>query len=159
MSEKPYGYIYKTKFPDGRYYIGQSKGSIVRKNYFGSGIYIRKYLSSHSSDTLQIEILTWVFGEQPELNSAEAEYVKERYREDPLCVNLRPGGNQAGASDAFREKMRKINTGRKLSSDTRLKLSILRSGSGNSFYGRKHSEETREKMRKPHKTYTRKLST
>lgn len=157
MSREPYGYIYKTIFPDGRYYIGQSKGATVRKHYYGSGIYINKYLSTYSSSLLQREILCWVFGSQEELNDAEFLLVGDKYETDNLCVNLQPGGNQAGASDEFREKMRIINTGKKLSCETRAKLSRLRTGSGNSFYGKKHSEETKAKMRKPHKTYNRRL--
>lgn len=157
MSSELYGYIYKTIFPDGRYYIGQSKGSEVREYYFGSGIYINKYLSTHTTKSLRRVILCWVSGRQKDLNDAEALFIGDKYRDDALCVNFQPGGNQAGASDEFREKMRAINTGRKLSYDTRKKLSKLRSGSGNSFYGKKHSLETLIKMRKPHKTYNRKL--
>lgn len=44
MSDKLYGYIYKTILPDGRYYIGQSNGNVIRKYYYGSGIYINKYM-------------------------------------------------------------------------------------------------------------------
>lgn len=163
MSREPYGYIYKTIFPDGKYYIGQSKGTTIRKYYYGSGIYINKYLSTHGSELLQREVLRWVSGSQKELNDAEAFFVGDKYKTDVSCVNFQPGGNQSGASDEFREKMRIINTGKKLSADTRAKLSaklsIIQTGSGNSFYGKKHSEETKAKMRKQHKTYIRKLVT
>lgn len=158
MSREAYGYIYKIIFTDGRYYIGQSRGSSVRKHYYGSGIYMKKYLSTHGPDGLNRVILCWVYGDQNDLNNSEANLLGDKYKTDPMCVNLQPGGNQAGASDEFREKMRAINTGKKLSHETRAKLSVLRTGAGNSFYGRKHSEETKAKMRKPHKTYIRRLA-
>lgn len=149
MSKEIYGYIYKTILPDGRYYIGQSRGSKIRPNYFGSGTYMLKYLSSHSAEDLELIVVEWVYGSQEDLNTVEARILGDKYKKDPLCVNLQPGGNQAGASDDFREKMRIINTGRKASEETRKKLSMMRTGEGNSFYGKKHTEETKAKMRKP----------
>lgn len=92
MSEEPYGYIYKTIFPDGKYYIGQSKGRVVRKYYYGSGIYINKYLSTHTSSLLRRNILCWVSGSQKDLNNAEAFFLGDKYKTDSLCVNFQPGG-------------------------------------------------------------------
>lgn len=153
MSDNIYGYIYKTTFPDGRYYIGQSKGNVERPFYFGSGLFVLNFIKQYGSSALKREILSWVHGNQKNLNAEEVKFLADRYKTDPMCVNRRPGGNRGGATDEFREKMRLINTGKKLSTETRARLSVLRTGAGNSFYGKKHTEQTKNKMRKPHKTY------
>lgn len=153
MSTQPYGYIYKTTFPDGKYYIGQSSGGKEKKNYFGSGRYILNFVKHNGTSQLKRDILVWVFGGQKELNEEECRILGDKYKTDYLCVNLRPGGNRGGASEAFRERMRAINTGRRATVQTRRKLSEMRVGAGNNFYGRKHTEETKNKMRKPHRTY------
>jgi len=157
MSEQLYGYIYKTTFPDGRYYIGQSKGDAVRRSYFGSGLHVMGYIKKNGSSELSLEILRWVSGDQTELNEAECFFLGDKYKSDELCLNLRPGGNRGGATDEFREKMRAINLGKKKSLEARMKMSKARTGSGNSFFGRKHTAETLAKMRRPHKTYNRKV--
>lgn len=153
MSITTYGYIYKTTFPDDRYYIGQSKGNRVRPLYYGSGLFVLSFIKQYGKYGLKREVLSWVDGDQKALNSEEVLFLGDKYKTDHMCVNRGPGGNRGGATDEFREKMRLINTGKKLSHETRRKLSTLISGAGNSFYGRKHTEETKSKMRKPHRTY------
>ena len=96
--------------------------------------------------------MLWVYGSQKDLNDAEALIIGDRYMADSDCVNLQPGGNKAGATPEFREKMRRLGS-MPMSDSTRKKMSIIQTGEGNSFYGKKHSEATKEKMRKPHRTY------
>lgn len=52
------------------------------------------------------------------------------------------------------EKLKHINDNRIITKRTRMKLSKMFIGKNNPFYGRKHSKETRRKMRKHHKGMT-----
>jgi hypothetical protein len=74
-----------------------------------------------------------------------------------LLVNMTNGGD-AGfeMSDETKEKIRQTKLGYKnpnynkpLTDEAKLHLSKLNSGSGNAFFGKKHSEETKEKLRNP----------
>lgn len=52
-------------------------------------------------------------------------------------------------SDETKEKIRQGNLGKIMSKESKLKMSISRSGENHWNYGLNHSEETKEKMRKP----------
>lgn len=90
----PYGFIYKTYLPDGRFYIGQHK--IISHNtldptYFGSGVVIRDYIRSKGKSSLTREILA--FGHSfDEMNLLEAQFITTDVLADHNCVNLDYGG-------------------------------------------------------------------
>lgn len=50
-----FGFIYKTIFPNGKIYIGQSTRNI-NLSYFGSGIKVHSFLKTNSNDELKREI-------------------------------------------------------------------------------------------------------
>ena len=91
---KPYGFIYKTILPDGRYYIGQHKiisWNTLDPTYFGSGIIIKDYIKSRGTGELVREILE--FGNShDELNLLEVKYITDDVINDPLNLNLDKGG-------------------------------------------------------------------
>ena len=91
---KPYGFIYKTILPDGRYYLGQHKiisHITLDPYYFGSGVIIKDYVKSKGTDSLKREILA--FGTSfDEMNLLEKEFVTEEILADPLNINLDNGG-------------------------------------------------------------------
>ncbi len=72
-------------------------------------------------------------------------------------VNMTNGGDSSfEMSKETKEKIRQTKLGDKnpnykkpLTDEAKLHLSKLNSGSGNAFFGKKHSEETKEKMRQP----------
>lgn len=66
-----------------------------------------------------------------ELNNLEKYYI-EKYDSVNLGYNIESGGNNS-----------------KMNEQTKLKLSIRFKGENNPFYGCKHSEETKELMRRP----------
>jgi hypothetical protein len=116
----PYGFLYKTILPDGRFYIGQHK--IVSQKtldpyYFGSGVIIRDYIKSKTAHDLKREIL--VFGYSfDEMNLLESIYVTEEILNDPLCINLDKGGKNKFSrydlvKDKISESMKKVRASNK----------------------------------------------
>jgi hypothetical protein len=90
----PYGFIYKTILPDGRYYLGQHK--IINKftldlSYFGSGVIIKDYIKSKGSSLLKREILEFGYSHD-ELNLLETKYITPETMSDPMNINLDFGG-------------------------------------------------------------------
>jgi len=94
LQNNPYGFIYKTTLPDGRYYIGQHKiisQITLDPTYFGSGVIIKDYIKSKGSKDLKREILE--FGnDHNDLNLLETKYVTATVLSDPLNINLDFGG-------------------------------------------------------------------
>jgi group I intron endonuclease len=121
---------------------------------FLSGGAIRKY----GSDAFDGQILSYA-QTQEELDNLERLWVVLLKAKDrKFGYNVSNGGLGRGKwSEESRKKMslsKKGNTyclGRVLSLETREKISSAaskRTGNKNSFYGRKHSEETKDKIRK-----------
>lgn len=91
---KPYGFIYKTILPDGRYYLGQHKiisHRTLDPTYFGSGVIIKDYIKSCGKENLQREILRYGFSHS-EMNDLEDKFITEEVLKDPLSINLDTGG-------------------------------------------------------------------
>ena len=91
---KPYGFIYKTTLPDGRYYIGQHKiigHNTMDQTYFGSGVIIRNYIKSKGTEGLVREILEFGQSHQ-EMNLLETKYITEEILNDSKNINLDFGG-------------------------------------------------------------------
>lgn len=94
LSNKPYGFIYKTVLPDGRYYLGQHKiisHSTMDLTYFGSGVIIKDYIKKYGKTCLTREILKFGYSFE-EMNLLEKEYITETILNDPLNINLDLGG-------------------------------------------------------------------
>lgn len=90
----PYGFIYKTILPDGRFYIGQHKIISIKTldpNYFGSGVIIKDYLKSKGKHGLIREILAFGYS-YDEMNLLESQYITETILLNPFCINLDKGG-------------------------------------------------------------------
>ena len=94
QQNSPYGFIYKTTLPDGRYYIGQHKiisMSTLDSNYFGSGVVLKDYIKSRGSKELIREILEFGYN-HTEMNLLETKYITKQVLNDPLNINLDFGG-------------------------------------------------------------------
>lgn len=90
----PYGFIYKTMLPDGRFYIGQHKIISVKTldpTYFGSGVIIKDYIKSKGKIGLAREILAFGYS-WDEMNLLESKFITEQVLNDPCCINLDKGG-------------------------------------------------------------------
>jgi hypothetical protein len=94
-------YIYKIHFlcgfPSSRYYIGKHKhtGSLSNDKYTGSGNFCKAYFKKYGKKegiTYIKEILE--INPSEEINNKREEaLVEDKYKTDPLCMNLIPGGS------------------------------------------------------------------
>lgn len=159
MPRKPhkYHYIYKiTCLKNGRYYIGMHSTSNLDDGYMGSGRKIRDSISYYGINFHEKEIIEFL-PDRTSLINREIEIINEDLLNDPMCMNIRLGGENGweqksrslGAISAnkknwqdpeFREKMKKVSssTFKKLWEEEKLLTP--------DWTGRKHSEESKRKM-------------
>ena len=147
-----YGYIYLTRLPDLRFYIGQKKGKPIVENYYGSNKHLdnwfMKHIGAHSNrcpkalaDAACVEriILDYAL-DQDELDWLEIHYIAE-YKDRDIyneCFNIHPGGQSSyfkpkgkfKLTQEQKEKAIKTKAERramglyKVTEETRLKMSI-----------------------------------
>lgn len=152
--------IYKFTSPSGKSYIGQTNNLIKRfsahrrsnvKTVFCSAI--KKY----GFDNFTHEIL------KENLNVDDANYWEEFFIKNhntiyPFGYNLHSGGRNHVATIETKKKITDALLARPPMSDkTKAKMSESRTGNKNPFFGKKHSELTKQKMsnaRKNRKEYT-----
>jgi group I intron endonuclease len=186
------GIIYvATCVPNGKIYIGKTTGKLCKRK---SRHLYEAYKSSRDFNSAfhnairryGIDKFNWKIIDKslfPELLSEmEKYYIKEFDCRSPRGYNLTDGGDGccgAICSETTKEKLRKINTGKKhspevclkisesntetyrngrvaylkgkkLSDETKLKMSISRSGDKCYWFGKHHSNESKEKMSNAH---------
>lgn len=129
-------YIYKITLTkgnlEGHYYIGKRtyRGTDPLKDkYKGSGVIVKKYYKQYPDDYKK-EILE-ICDSIESLNIAEAKWVGDKFDTDPMCLNLCAGG-QGGSDGRWMQ-------GKKLSEETKRKIS-------NASKGRKFSEQTKKHL-------------
>jgi hypothetical protein len=159
----------------GHYYYGQHRTKNLNDHYIGSGRKIKDYFKHYE----KIEGVTYVkeilhfYNDEDELNIAEKQLIGDKYKNDKLCLNLKPGGinyyNGAKLghkiSEETKKKISDALKGHKLSEEARNKISLAnlnrpeedRKKFGQSQLGKepwnkgiKMSEETKQKLRKKH---------
>lgn len=94
MKNKPYGFIYKTILPDGRFYIGQHKiisQKTLDPTYFGSGVIIKDYIKSKGSIGVIRKILDYGYTFN-EMNLLEQKHLTETVLNNSQCINLDHAG-------------------------------------------------------------------
>lgn len=171
----PYGYIYISFFPPTkrhpveRFYIGQRKfskrnGFSFNPNYHGSGRAVYDYINANPNAKIRTVCLLYAYS-QKELNRLEDYWVsfKIKSKEYPDSFNLRSGGMQSGCSEETRIRMSQSSKGRPNTQEQRMKISKSLKGkpkseahkiaAGLARRGVKHSEESKQLMRKKHSEY------
>src|ERR1035437_5778621 len=90
--QKKYHYLYKTtNLINNKFYVGMHSSDDLEDGYLGSGKYLRNSINKHGKENFKREILE-LFENRKTLKEKEKEIVNEEFIKDPLCMNLRIGG-------------------------------------------------------------------
>lgn len=142
----------------GYYYYGKHSTKKGRNPdsdiYWGSGTIIKEYIKKYGAIdgvTLHKEILEYN-ATVDENNSREQEVIGDRWKTEPLCINLKAGGTTgAEYSEEARAKISKALTGYKHSKESRRHMSEGHMGQKPWNKGIPQTEEQRKKNSECHK--------
>jgi hypothetical protein len=158
--KKKYHYIYKTTCNlNGKYYIGMHSTSTIEDGYMGSGKKLRYSIRKHGVENFTREILEFL-EDRDSLAKREAEIVNEELINDPLCMNLKHGGQggwpntgKAIGGDCFKAAHAYFNTDEgklklreigKLGYQSQVNAGTVKTWKDNySWLGKKHKEESK----------------
>lgn len=148
--------IYKTTNKiNSRYYIGFHITDDPNDDYLGSGKILKQAISKYGESFFSKEVLH-IFETPEEMFAKEAELVNEETLNDPLCYNLKLGG-QGGWDhikiNGFLGKTHSVEYRKKLSKRNRLlfdseyyqKIGRM-AKNRNHFAGKHHSDETKRRI-------------
>lgn len=152
----PYGHVYLvTNKANGKVYVGQTTASIAKRwrDHVSSAVRgctrgilypaIRKY--GRYGFTVQAIAAA---NDKKSLGAAEHFFITMyEARDKEKGYNLREGGVHGKFSLQSRQKLAAVKTGKPLKPEHRNNIARAMSGSGNGFYGKKHTEEFKTKMR------------
>lgn len=94
--QKKYHYIYKTTCQvTGKFYVGMHSTDDLDDGYLGSGKILGYSIGKHGRENHKKEILEFL-PDRAALSAREAEVVNEELLADPLCINLKYGGEGGG---------------------------------------------------------------
>jgi group I intron endonuclease len=126
--------VYKTTNTiNGRYYVGVTNDST--KDYLGSGKALRLAVRKYGKDKFIRETL-FSCDNEPEAYAKEAEIVNADFIQREETYNIKEGGYGWPGMKHTEETKKKMSEKAK-----------KRTGENNTFYGKKHSAESKEKMR------------
>lgn len=125
--EKLFNYFYKiTNLNNGRYYHGIRSSNRLTEPYMGSGKAIKKAIKKYGKDNFKKEIIAH-YPTRTEVLTHEKMIVTQEMINDPLCYNLKTGGDNACVfSDETIEKLKG------------------RTGELNPFFGKTHTPEVKQ---------------
>jgi group I intron endonuclease len=151
-----YYLVYKiTNNINGKIYIGKHKTEILNDGYMGSGKLIKKAIAKYGIKNFSKDIL-FQFDNEEDMNEKESELVSQDFIDEDSNYNMRTGGSGGWSkewpkigSDYHNEYLINDPNYRK---EYRKKVSEgvknYYKHNKSSWIGRKHSEETKNKMRK-----------
>lgn len=135
-------YIYKiTNLINNKIYIGQYRNSQNKFHlYWGGGQLIKAAIKKYGRENFKKEIIVQGDFSINLTNDLEKHYIR-LYNSTNLEIgyNLTPGGDSILMTPEIVEKIRKANTGRIVTEETRNKLRLT-------SLNKKHSEKTKQKM-------------
>lgn len=161
--------IYKiTNLINERFYIGMHSTKNIDDGYLGSGRRIKAEVKKYGKENFQKEILEYAFTRKV-LEEREAQIVNDELLRDPLCLNLKNGGEGGGIwygnpnsllpfkdpEVIARRNKKTAETIRKRRENDEYRLAFSKklsdAGKNNkSFLGKQHTEETKNKMALSH---------
>lgn len=133
-ARKRYHYIYRTTCKvTGKYYIGMHSTNDLQDGYMGSGKRLRYSIGKHGAENHTREILEFYFTREW-LCEREAEIVCSELINDPLCMNLKVGGE--GGFDYINKNM---------TDDERVRVSKLGGSASVDFFKENLEASTKRK--------------
>lgn len=160
MSRKPkkYHYIYKTTCKvTGKFYVGMHSTDNLEDDYLGSGKILGYSRKKYGDENHVREILEFC-SSRDELKQREKEIVNEALLADPLNINLKYGGEggwmaSASRKGALSEKRNHVVIQQKtrLTLKQRGKITGGYRGVTPNWKGRKHSNESKDRMSRSQK--------
>lgn len=162
--DKRKAYIYKITSPSNKIYIGQTIDLIARKSKYKtlkckSQPRIYNSLNKYGWDNHIFEILEEIQDiDYNIINEREIYWINYYNSLDENGLNCRSGGNNYIMSDETKEKLRQINLGKTainkgIACPDKTKEKIRNTARGkhighkNGFYNKKHTDNTKEKMK------------
>ena len=138
-----------TNLINGKKYIGRDSKN--NPNYIGSGHALLRAIKKYGKQNFKKEILEEckTFEELEEREVYWLNYYDAGRNEYFYNMHNHSSGGALGMniSEETKDKLRRLNLGKKLSLETREKMSNTRTGEKNHFFGKSHSDESREKIR------------
>lgn len=113
---------------NGKQYVGQTT---VETSRVGHGIAIKNAYKKHGKSNFSYEIICNGIDNKNTLNYLERFWISVFNSKSPNGYNIDLGGSKAG----------------KVSEETKKKLSAIRKGDKNPFFGKKHTEATKAKFK------------
>ncbi len=163
--EKKYNYFYKiVNLLNNKYYYGIHSTNNLDDNYMGSGTILKRSIKKYGIENFKKEILCY-FATYKEVLNYETEIVNEEIINDDNSYNVKIGG--LGGFEHISKEVRQNNIRKllttlwlneeymknhKIKSSNRMKR-LHKEGKikYNTFTNKKHSNETKEKMKLTHK--------
>jgi len=155
-----YYFVYKVvNIINNNFYIGAHRTKDINDNYLGSGKIIGKAIKKHGRNNFTREILKF-FDTEQEMYDYEAEIVTFEFIQRRDTYNMKLGGYTIppeGFNTKGREALRKkyaenpeLKSLASLKSSETLKMKYLTGELTPTFLGKKHSSETKEKIKEAH---------
>lgn len=157
---KRYHFLYKTtNLINNKFYIGIHSTYNLQDGYLGSGKRLKRSIEKHGKKNFRCEILEF-FESREEVLKREKNIVNEHFLQDPLCMNLQPGGGGGFTKEQSTKGAINANKKRKWLAKNdkkyREKLKICAIKNLNkrtwkenySWINKKHKEETKKKIGK-----------
>lgn len=153
-------FLYKTTNKlNQRFYIGMHSTNNQDDGYLGSGKRIKAEIGKYGKENFEKVILEELPTRQA-LEDREREVVNEELMKDPLCLNLKNGGEGGGKFSSKEHQMKCSSAGGKIGGKIsgpllgkkygnnifKTREKILATGKTGTFEGFTHSEESRKKI-------------
>lgn len=149
-----------TNLINGKKYIGRDSKNDPK--YFGSGHALLQAMKKYGKENFKKEIIEECKNFD-ELETRE-EYWLNHYgagkSDEFYNMHNHSSGGSLGVniSNETRKKLRDFNLGKKLSVETKRKMSEARQGEKNHFFGKTHSEESRKKIKEARRNQVIRIS-
>lgn len=145
--KKKYYYVYViVNSVNGKYYGGAHSTDDLNDDYMGSGTRLKAAIQKYGIEKFEKKIIQY-FNTEDEMYAYEAEMVTQEWVDDPMCYNLKLGGENSGGmygkrhTEESKKKNSESHKGRTLSPESIEKLRQSMKGKNK---GKVRSEEWRK---------------